>query len=128
MNDIIYPTETFDKFKETYEETQHSSDKVQDYTCLPNFRIYPDKAEFTTTTREQVFTIVNDNSHPVKIDRVTSTPGYALGFQLPDYVRAGESVEVKVTALGDAADPGHLIVFLDQERGLFAAELTTVPF
>lgn len=128
MSEIIYPIETFDKFKETYEETQHSSNTVQDYTCLPNFRIYPDKAEFTTTSREQVFTIVNANAHPVKIDRVTSTPGYDLEFELPEYVRATESINVRVTALGDATDPGHLIVFLDQERGLFAAELTTVPF
>lgn len=128
MRDIIYPTETFDEFNERYKSTQHSSCKKQDYTCLPKFRIYPDKVEFTAISREQIFTIVNANSHPVKIDRVTSTPGYELEFELPDYVRANESIEVRVTALGDAADPGHLIIFLDQERGLFAAELTTIPF
>lgn len=128
MSETTYPTETFDEFIETYEPTQHSSYKEQDYTCLPKFRVYPDKAEFTTISREQTITIVSANAHPVKIDRVTSTPGYELEFELPDYVRAGDSVEVKVTALGDAADPGHLIVFLDQERGLFAAELTTIPF
>lgn len=130
MTNNTYPAESFSEFKETYKSRQYSSLKEQDYTCLPNLRVYPPKVEFNSNSQTQVVTLMNNNSYPVKLNRLTVTHGYQIEYDLPEFIRPTESVEVSVKARGnvEVGSTGYLMVFLDQEKGLFAAELYTEPF
>lgn len=119
--------EHFDVFNETYESTQQSSQASKVLNCLPQLKMYPPQIDFSPTNTKGTITIVNDGSHPIKINRIEATPGYAVVYELPEYLRAHSSMQVEVIIEGDITEngSGYLLLFLDQNKGMFAANLVT---
>lgn len=127
MNQAPNYYEHFDVFNETYESTQQSSQAFKVLNCLPELKVYPPQIDFSPINIKGTITIVNDGSHPIKINRIEATPGYAVVYELPEYLRAHSSIQVEVIIEGDITEDGsgYLLLFLDQNKGMFAANLVT---